>query len=55
MNKLITVLIELLEGTFCIGLLGSAVVILMTSVEDLRVMLEKEEVPADSNEPTVQQ
>jgi hypothetical protein len=33
----------LLEGIFFLGLTGSALVILLTSIEDIKVLLEKDE------------
>jgi hypothetical protein len=46
MNPLFTLLIRLLEGMFVIGMCGSAVVLLITTVEDTETMLEKDE-PAE--------
>ncbi len=35
--------IKMLEGMFFLGLLGSALVILLTAVDDIRVLLEQKE------------
>lgn len=49
MHGLVAVLLELLEGLFVVGLLGSAAVVLLTTCEDLRAVLEKE-VPLSESE-----
>ena len=38
--------IKLLEGLFVVGVLGSAVVLLLTSLEDVRAVFQKDESPA---------
>ena len=43
MDTLITLLIWILEGMFAVGLVGSALVIVITTVEDIEVMFEKTE------------
>ena len=48
MNPLWTVLIRLLEGMFVVGLCGSAVVLLVTTVEDAETMLSSDE-PTEAN------
>jgi len=50
MRELITALIKLLEWLFLIGLAGSAVVLLLTIVEDIVLMLEKDD-PAELAKP----
>jgi hypothetical protein len=47
MNLLITILVRFLEVIFCAGMIGSAIVILMTSIEDAQVFLEPS--PAEEN------
>ena len=52
MNILVTALIRILEAMFLLGMAGSAVVVLMTMIEDARIMLEKEAPAAVSNVDT---
>ena len=40
---IVTVLVRILEGMFVIGVIGSAVVILLTGIEDLKMLLGREE------------
>jgi hypothetical protein len=40
MDLVITILVRFLEVIFCAGMIGSAIVILMTLVEDAQVFLE---------------
>ncbi len=43
MDAVLTHFAVLLEGIFFLGLIGSALVILLTSIEDIKVLLEKDE------------
>ena len=43
MTALITALIKLLEWLFLIGLAGSAIVLVLTTIEDVETMMEKDE------------
>lgn len=45
MNPLIAGLVLILEVLFAVGVIGSAIVILLTMVEDARVMFERETTP----------
>ena len=40
---IITVLVRILEGMFVVGAIGSAVVIVLTGIEDLKMLLGWEE------------
>ncbi|MGA7630303.1 MAG: hypothetical protein WCB11_06025 [Terriglobales bacterium] len=40
---IVTVLVRILEGMFVIGAIGSAVVIVLTGIEDLKMLLGREE------------
>ena len=42
MNTLIAVLIRIIEVMFVAGVIGSAVVVFLTSVEDFKMLFEKE-------------
>lgn len=42
MNTLIAVLIRIIEVMFVAGVIGSAIVVLLTSVEDFKMLFEKE-------------
>lgn len=42
MNPVVTLSIKLLEGLFVVGVLGSLVVIVMSLVEDVEVILERD-------------
>ncbi|MFB3812930.1 MAG: hypothetical protein ACE14L_02375 [Terriglobales bacterium] len=43
MQEIIRISVVALEAIFCLGLFGSALVILLTSIEDVREVLEKDE------------
>jgi hypothetical protein len=45
MNTLISILIRLIEVMFVAGVFGSAIVVLLTSIEDFRMLFEKETSP----------
>ena len=40
---IVTVLVRILEGMFLIGIVGSFIVILLTGIEDLKMLLGREE------------
>jgi hypothetical protein len=42
MNMLISVLIRIVEVMFVAGVIGSAIVVLLTSIEDFKMLFEKE-------------
>jgi hypothetical protein len=42
MNTVISLLIHLIEAMFVAGIIGSAVVVLLTSVEDFKMLFEKD-------------
>jgi hypothetical protein len=42
MDTLISILIHLVEAMFVAGVIGSAVVVLLTSVEDFKMLFETE-------------
>jgi hypothetical protein len=42
MNLLIAILIRIIEVMFVAGVIGSAIVVLLTSVEDFKMLFEKE-------------
>jgi hypothetical protein len=42
MNALVSFLIRIIEAMFVIGIIGSSIVVLLTSVEDFRMLFEKE-------------
>ena len=42
MNILVSALIHVIEAMFVAGLLGSAIVVLLTSIEDFKMLFEKE-------------
>jgi hypothetical protein len=60
---MVAILIRMLEAIFALGLLGSAVVLLLTLVEDAKMLFEKDtnvhsvigDSPAPSNTPSVVQ
>jgi hypothetical protein len=56
MNVVLVFLIHVLEWAFAIGMIGSAIVVLWTSVEDVEVVLEREKPlppePPEENIPT---
>ena len=54
MNPLTTVLVKALEVIFLAGVAGSAVVLVLTTIEDIASMLEKEVAPGvDAVKPEV--
>jgi hypothetical protein len=42
MNILVAILIRVVEVMFVVGVAGSAIVVVLTSVEDFRMLFEKE-------------
>lgn len=42
MNVLIAVLIRIIEVMFVAGVIGSSIVVLLTSIEDFKMLFEKE-------------
>ena len=42
MNLLVSILIRIIEVMFVVGVIGSAIVVLLTSVEDFKMLFEKE-------------
>lgn len=46
MQSFLAISIKVLESIFAIGLLGSALVILLATFEDVHVLIEKEENPS---------
>jgi hypothetical protein len=42
MNRLVSILIRTIEVMFVAGVIGSAIVVLLTSVEDFKMLFEKE-------------
>jgi hypothetical protein len=46
MNILVAILIRIVEVMFVVGVAGSAIVVVLTSVEDFRMLFEKE-TPSD--------
>jgi hypothetical protein len=45
MNTLVAILIRVVEVMFVAGVIGSAVVVLLTSIEDFKMLFEKESSP----------
>ena len=45
MNLLIAILIRTIEVMFVAGVIGSAIVVVLTSVEDFKMLFEKETSP----------
>jgi hypothetical protein len=45
MHGIETALIRILEGVFAIGVLGSALVVLLTLIEDMKSLLQNEKSP----------
>jgi hypothetical protein len=41
--KIITVLVRFLEGMFVVGTIGSVVVVLLSGIEDLKMLFGREE------------
>jgi hypothetical protein len=63
MNFFTTALIRILEGMFLVGVAGSAVVLVLATIEDIRTMLDRDDykeseqldeahVPAARQQPT---
>jgi hypothetical protein len=52
MNPLVSVLIRILEAMFVAGVIGSAIVVILTSIEDFKMLFEKEPSRADRNNGT---
>ncbi len=50
MNALLSLLIPVLEGLFVLGVAGSAVVLILTLIEDSKELFHREEAPARANE-----
>jgi hypothetical protein len=42
---LITIAVRILEAMFVLGLIGSAVVVVLTSIEDFRTLFKKDNEP----------
>ena len=42
---LITIAVRTLEATFVLGIIGSAVVVVLTSIEDFRTLFKKDNEP----------
>jgi hypothetical protein len=40
---IVTMLVRILEGMFVVGAIGSAIVIVLTGIEDLKMLLGREE------------
>ena len=55
MDTVIPILVRILETMFMVGLIGSAVVLILTSLEDVKSLLpggeEKKETPASRTSP----
>ena len=45
MNTLISILIRIIEVMFVAGVIGSSIVVLLTSIEDFKMLFEKETSP----------
>jgi hypothetical protein len=45
MNALVSVLIRIIEVMFVAGVAGSSIVVILTSVEDFKMLFEKETPP----------
>ena len=45
MHAIATGFVRLLEGVFAIGVLGSAVVVVLTLIEDMKSLLQNEKSP----------
>ena len=45
MNILIAILIRIIEVMFVAGVIGSAIVVLLTSIEDFKMLFEKDSPP----------
>ena len=66
MNFFVTALIRILEGMFLVGVAGSAVVLALATIEDIRTMLDRDDekqsdeladvhAPVTREQPTFQQ
>jgi hypothetical protein len=42
---LITIAVRIVEAMFAVGVLGSAVVVILTSIEDFRMFFKKDNTP----------
>jgi hypothetical protein len=42
---LITIAVRIVEAMFAVGVLGSAVVVILTSIEDFRMLFKKDNTP----------
>ena len=42
---LITIAVRILEAMFALGLIGSAIVVILTSIEDFRTLFKKDDEP----------
>jgi hypothetical protein len=42
---LITIVVRIVEAMFAVGVLGSAVVVILTSIEDFRMLFKKDNTP----------
>jgi hypothetical protein len=42
---LITIAVRILEAMFAVGLIGSAIVVILTSIEDFRTLFKKDDEP----------
>jgi hypothetical protein len=42
---LITIAVRTLEAMFALGLIGSAIVVILTSIEDFRTLFKKDDEP----------
>ena len=51
MEKVAGILITLLEWLFFLGLFGSALVIILTTLEDVKVLMEKDDTANPSEGP----
>jgi hypothetical protein len=45
MHAIATVFVRILEGIFAVGVLGSALVVVLTLIEDMKSLLENEKSP----------
>ena len=50
MNILVSAMIHVIEAMFVAGILGSAIVVLLTSIEDFKMLFEKEPSSHDANQ-----
>ncbi len=47
MNVVVSALLDLLEALFVVGAIGSGIVLILTGIEDVRTVLEREAPPAE--------